>query len=89
MNTTSSSTLIAAALIALVGATALAFGNAEIKTPQEVVQLERVVLTGKRAADTQLAKIEQLPRVVIEGRRAGADTQVLASATVCKAQTLC
>jgi len=80
------------ALIATIfGATALMFAQAEIAAPKhpEIVKLERVVITGKRAgADTQVAqqRIEQLPRVVITGRRAEADLQF---AQACAAQTLC
>ena len=88
MNTSSS--LLAIALIAAIGATTFAAGYEFAPQQQAVVKLERVVITGKRAAaaDMQLARIEQLPRVLIEGRRAAqpASTQV---AEVCVAQTLC
>ena len=83
---TSTKTLFATAamaLIAIVGATGLVLGQAEHAPQQEVVQLERVVITGKRA-DAQV--VAQLPRVVVTGRRADAGTQ-LAAARVCAAET--
>lgn len=41
---------------------------------QPLMQLERVVITGKSAAPAsqRLAQVQQLPRVLIEGRRADA-----------------
>lgn len=85
MNTSSRITL---ALIAIFGATALMFAQAEIAPTQELIQLERVVITGKRTQpEVQLAQhIEQLPRVVIHGRSAQADLQL---AQACAAQALC
>jgi len=80
MNTSSRITL---ALIAIFGATALMFAQAEIAPTQELIQLERVVITGKRAQpEMQVAQhIEQLPRVVIHGRSAAADTQMAMACT--------
>jgi len=85
MNTSSRITL---ALIAIFGATALMFAQAEIAPTREIVQLERVVISAKRAnPEMQMAQhIEQLPRVVIHGRSAGADLQL---AQACAAQALC
>jgi len=81
MNTSSR---IALALISIFGATALMFAQAEIAPTQEIIQLERVVITAKRAKpDMQMAQhIEQLPRVVIHGRRAEAGLQFAQTCTM-------
>ena len=81
--------LIATALVALVGAASLAFMHVDPMPEQaEIVKLERVVINGKRApAADQAVAIVQLPRVLVEGRRAGA-VQV-AKAGNCGATTVC
>jgi hypothetical protein len=78
--------LQAAAAVALVGALALTgatwmrwAGPADEPT---IVQLERVVIHGRRA-DAPVAEVKQLPRVVIVGKRnpnADGDAVQLASA---------
>ena len=62
-------------IVAIFGSVVLELAQAATLAPQEVVQLERVVIVGKRTAS-----MEQLPRVVIEGRRTlpGAGVQVAA-----------
>jgi len=87
---TSIKTLTATALIAIVGAAGFVIAAPEQAAVQEIVQLERVVITGTRAEpEMQMAQhIEQLPRVVIHGRSAQPDTQV-ASAKTCAAQAIC
>ena len=79
MNTSKTLILSLIATVAL-GATALAFSSKP--ATQEVVKLERVVITGKRMQAEQVA---QLPRVVIEGRRA---TQV-AAVEQCSSTQVC
>ena len=66
------------ALVALTGATWMTFtGPSDEPT---VIQLERVVIDGRRA-DVQTAEVQQLPRVVIVGKRdAAADGAQMASA---------
>ena len=59
-----------AAIVALHGLTGIAFGVATDTMPVEVVQLERVVVTGHRV------EVVQLPRVVVEGHRSAEGTMV-------------
>lgn len=71
------------AVVAVVGATALMAGHRGVETPvatAEVVQLERVVVLGKRAAaaetdESTAIAVAQLPRVVITGRSAAASAE--------------
>lgn len=66
----------AAVLVALIALTGAAWMTLTVPAAQsEVVQLERVVISGVRTPDT-VASIEQLPRVVIEGRRSVDGAQV-------------
>ncbi|CAN5144878.1 hypothetical protein BH11PSE10_BH11PSE10_07280 [soil metagenome] len=59
---------------ATVAAVLLAVGAAHAAAPQqEIVELPRVVITGKAAP--QVAKIEQLPRVVVTGLSANTRMQ--------------
>ena len=71
----------AAALVALTALTGAAWMT--ITAPADspaVVQLERVVVEGRRA-DMATAEVQQLPRVVVVGRRdTGADGAQVASA---------
>lgn len=71
----------AAALVALVALTGAAWMTLTVPADDmPVVQLERVVVEGKRA-DTQVAEVKQLPRVIVVGKRsATADGAQLASA---------
>lgn len=75
MNTTAKSliqALIAGAVLAAAG-----WMLAKPATPaadMQVVQLERVVITGKRMQEQQVA---QLPRVVITGKRLPADADTV------------
>jgi hypothetical protein len=76
----------AAALVVLVALSGAAWmtitGPAEEPT---VIQLERVVIEGRRA-DVQTAEVKTLPRVVIVGKRdAAADGTQLASACIAPA----
>jgi hypothetical protein len=73
------------AMIALTGATWMTItGPSDEPT---VIQLERVVIEGHRAAP-QMAEVQQLPRVVIVGKRdAAADGAQVASA--CVAPAIC
>lgn len=74
----------AVALVTLLALTGAAWLNitGPAETP-EVVKLERVVISGKRAPETAVV-VQKLPRVVIEGRRDG--TQV---ASACVAPAVC
>ncbi len=76
MNTATFKTVAATTIVALFGAAALVLASVEATPAPQIVKLERVVITGQRAA--QLARVEHLPRVVIEGRRA--DAQQVAQA---------
>lgn len=71
----------AAALVALIALTGAAWMTLTVPADDTpVVQLERVVIEGKRA-DAQVAEVKQLPRVVVTGRRdPTADGAQLASA---------
>lgn len=71
----------AAALVALIALTGAAWMTLTVPADDTpVVQLERVVVEGKRA-DAQVAEVKQLPRVVVTGRRdPAADGAQLASA---------
>jgi hypothetical protein len=81
LQTASAAVLVA--LVALTGATWMTItGPAEEPT---VIQLERVVIEGRRA-DVQTAEVKTLPRVVIVGKRdAAADGAQLASACIAPA----
>ena len=78
MNTVTFKAITATAICAVFGAAGLilAAADAAPAPAPQIVKLERVVITGKRA--TEVARIEHLPRVVVEGRRA--DTETLAQA---------
>lgn len=82
--------LVATALVALLGAASLAFMHVEPIAEQqpEIVKLERVVINGKRAAAPEAVAIVQLPRVVVEGRRADMALQV-AKAANCGTTAVC
>jgi hypothetical protein len=72
--TTKSFALFAIAAVAVVGAAMLSPAK---PAAREIVQLERVVIVGKRA---EAPVIAQLPRVVITGRSAAAvDTRLAAA----------
>jgi hypothetical protein len=75
--------VFATAAIAVLGAVVLA--THAPKT--EIVQLERVVIIGKRAPAAEAPVIAQLPRVVITGRSTAAELQ-LAEASLIKAKML-
>lgn len=64
-------------IVAIFGSVALELAQAATPAPQDVVQLERVIVVGKRAP-----AVAQLPRVLIEGRRtlAADEVQVAAAA---------
>ena len=70
MNTATFKIATATTIVALFGAAGLVFANVDAAPAPQIVKLERVVITGKRA--TEVAQLEYLPRVVIEGRRADA-----------------
>ncbi len=74
----------AAALVALIALTGAAWMTITVPAAEsEVVQLERVVISGVSTPEPTVA---QLPRVVIEGRRnQGADSTQVASACVAPA----
>ena len=87
-NTIASKSLVATALIALLGAASLAFMQVEPTAPApEVLKFERVVIEGKRASAEQTAAIVHLPRVVVEGRRS--DAVQLAKAGNCSTTATC
>lgn len=84
MNTNNSHIVIkslavyATAVVAVIGAAVLA--TSQPRT--EIVQLERVVIVGKRSSNVEAPQIAQLPRVVITGRStrgAAADDVLLAA----------
>ncbi len=78
----------AAILVAMIALTGAAWMTITVPAAEsEVVQLERVVISGVHTPDA-VASIEQLPRVVIEGRRnqGAAGTQV---ASACVAPAIC
>lgn len=97
MNSTATRRFVATLLIALIAAFALMTGlsrpaaESASQPAAQIVKLERVVITGKRAESAQLAQsdIKQLPRVVIEGRRMNADVQLAALKPQCNAQAQC
>lgn len=97
MNSTATRRFVATLLIALIGAFVLMAGlshpSAESRSQSaaQIVKLERVVITGKRAEPVQLARsdIERLPRVVVEGRRMNADVQLAALKPQCGTQAQC
>lgn len=77
------SAAVLVALIALTGATWMTITGP--RDEPTVVQLERVVIEGRRA-DVQTAEVKTLPRVVIVGKRdAAADGAQVASACVAPA----
>ena len=82
MNTSAKALLFA--VIAVSSAAAIGTGLANLlNTPEpQIVQLERVVIVGKRAeaAVPTAQRITQLPRVVVVGRSAAAASIQLASA---------
>ena len=90
MNTTSK-TLVATLVIAVVGAAGLVLGQAPEATPrQEIVKLERVVIEGRRAPQVVASgKVEHLPTVVIEGRRSHDADDVQVARAACPALTVC
>ncbi|MCX2862552.1 hypothetical protein OOZ63_11940 [Paucibacter sp. PLA-PC-4] len=71
--------VLATAAVAVLGAAMLATHAPET----EIVQLERVVIVGKRA---DVPVVAQLPRVVITGRSTAAADAQLAEASVLKAK---
>ena len=81
--------LVATALVALLGAASLAFMHVDPAPEQpEIVKLERVVINGKRAvAANETVAIVRLPRVIVEGRRA--DAVQIAKAGNCSTTTVC
>jgi hypothetical protein len=69
--------IFATAAVAVLGAAVLAAHAPKL----EIVQLERVVIVGKRTVDAP-AVVAQLPRVVITGRSTAAvDTRLAAADT--------
>jgi len=66
MNTAAKTFFIAIASVAAAAATGVSLANRTAAPATEIVKLERVVITAKRA---DAAVVAQLPRVVIEGRR--------------------
>jgi hypothetical protein len=77
MNTAASTFVIAIAAVAASAAIGVGLANRTAAPVVEVVKLERVVVVGKRADATVIAK---LPRVVIEARRTVPAEVTLASA---------
>ncbi|MBV8605802.1 MAG: hypothetical protein JO224_14030 [Pelomonas sp.] len=69
---------VATLIVALFGAAGLAIGSADkqAQAPQEIVQLERVVVVGHR----HVAAVEHLPTVYVVGHRRHADTLQVAKA---------
>jgi hypothetical protein len=67
--------LVAGAALAVIGAALM-----QPAAPQKTVQLERVVITGKRL-QAEPVQVAQLPRVVVTGKRVApaADTQIAAA----------
>ena len=90
MNTTSK-TLVATLVIAVLGAAGLVLGQAPEAAPrQEIVKLERVVIEGHRSAQVlAMTKMERLPTVVIEGRRSHDADDVQVARAACPAVTVC
>lgn len=94
MNAIANKSLVATALVALLGAASLAFMEVEPTVPaQEVLKFERVVIEGKQARAEQAVGIVVLPRVVIEGRRGDAvqlaNAAMAAKAANCSTTALC
>lgn len=67
MNTAAQTFVVALASVAAAAAIGVGLANRTAAPAAEVVKLERVVVVGKRAEPTVVAK---LPRVVIEQHRA-------------------
>ncbi len=59
--------------VVIAAAAGLTFSVAATAAPQDVVKLERVVVTGKAVRE-----VVQLPRVVVTGTAVRADSQVVA-----------
>lgn len=76
MNTAVQTFIVAIASVAAAAAIGVGLANRTAAPATEVVTLERVVISGKRADAPVIAK---LPRVVVEGRRA--DTMLAAAPT--------
>ncbi|MFG6412831.1 hypothetical protein ACG02S_02850 [Roseateles sp. DC23W] len=74
MNTAAQTFIVALASVAAAAAIGVGLANRTAAPATDVVKLERVVVTGKRADAPMIAK---LPRVVVEGRRA--DTMLAAA----------
>ncbi|MBT9456625.1 MAG: hypothetical protein IV097_08385 [Burkholderiaceae bacterium] len=74
MNTTAKTLIQALIAGAVLAAAGWMLKPATPAADMQVVQLERVVITGKRMQEQQIA---QLPRVVITGKRLPADTDTL------------
>ncbi|MBT9503165.1 MAG: hypothetical protein IV092_18105 [Burkholderiaceae bacterium] len=74
MNTTAKTLIQALIAGAVLAAAGWMLKPATPAVDLQVVQLERVVITGKRTQDQQIA---QLPRVVITGKRLPADADTV------------
>ncbi len=79
MNTAAHTFIVAIASVAAAAAIGVGLANRSAVPAGDVVKLERVVVVGKRAEPTVVAK---LPRVVIEQRRTVPRDVVLAQAQV-------
>jgi len=79
MNTAAHTFIVAIASVAAAAAIGVGLANRSAVPAGDVVKLERVVVVGKRAEPTVVAK---LPRVVIEQRRTVPRDAVLAQAQV-------
>ena len=77
MNTAAKTFATAFAAVAAAAAIGIGLANRNAAPATEVVQLERVVVVGKRADTAVVAK---LPRVVIEAHRAAPAEVTVASA---------
>ncbi len=82
--TTPSKALVLAAIVCTgVAAIALGFAGPVPQPATEIVQLERVVIVGKRMQSS--AEVARLPQVVVTGRRAAPSDLKLAAAKLAKA----
>lgn len=86
MNSTSYKAFFFGIASALAISAAFTHQTEAAQAPQ-IVQLERVIIEGKRLQPNE--QVAQLPRVVIEGRSLNHGVQLASAQPVCAAQTLC
>lgn len=74
-------------VVAALAISATVTHQTEAASAPQIVQLERVIIEGKRLQPNE--QVAQLPRVVIEGRSMSHGVQLASAQPACVAQTLC